>query len=43
MENSRNGKNEDKYKILLGLSRYTVVSSARDRFTLFLPDSYASY
>ena len=41
MNNSRSDNNEDKYKILLGLSRCTVISPMKDTFALFLPYSYA--
>ena len=40
MNNSRSDNNEDKYKILLGLSRCTVISPMKDTFALFLPYSY---
>ena len=35
MNDSRNGNNEGKYKILLGFSRYTVISPMKDRFTFY--------
>lgn len=38
MRNSSGSKNKDKYKIFSGLCRYTILSSARDRLSLFLPN-----
>ena len=41
MNDSRNDNNEDKYKILLGPSRCTVISPMKDTFALFLPCSFS--
>ena len=41
INDSRNDNNEDKYKILLGPSRCTVISPMKDTFALFLPCSFA--